>query len=72
MPKPDYTRTCEGCGHIRTEPGAKAGETIARCFAPGWRQGSIVSDMSGNLLPRRFLPYVPAWCPLMRSEEGAV
>lgn len=33
---PDYTRICEGCGHIVTEPGAKNGETIAMCFAPGW------------------------------------
>lgn len=68
----DYTRTCEGCEHIRTERGAKAEEVIARCFAPGWKRGSIVSDMGMNILPRRFLPYVPAWCPLMQEKEAAV
>ena len=60
----DWSRTCEGCAHIRTESAAKAG-TWHRCFAPGPRCGYVVSDSAG-----RFLPYVPAWCPLMQGKEG--
>jgi hypothetical protein len=56
----DWSRTCEGCAHIVNEPGPK--DTLwARCFALGLRQGFVV----GN---GRFLPYVPAWCPMM--EQG--
>ena len=61
----DWSRTCEGCAHVVDEPGPKR-ELWARCFAPGPRQGYVVSDSTG-----RFLPYVPAWCPLMQTtREG--
>lgn len=63
MSAADWSRTCEGCAHIKVEPAAKDG-TWYRCFAPGPRCGYVVSDYAG-----RFLPYVPAWCPMMR--EGA-
>lgn len=57
----DWSRTCEGCTHIVNEPGPK-GTLWARCFAPGPRRGYVV----GN---EHFLPYVPAWCPLMQEKE---
>lgn len=58
----DWTRTCEGCAYIVMEPGPK-GALWARCFAPGRCKGYVV----GN---KHFLPYVPAWCPLMQGKEG--
>ena len=57
----DWSRTCEGCAHIVNEPGPKDA-LWARCFAPGPRAGYVV----GNV---HFLPYVPAWCPLMQEKE---
>ena len=58
----DWSRTCEGCAHIVNEPGPK--DTLwARCFAPGPRRGYVVAN-------EHFLPYVPAWCPLMQGKEG--
>lgn len=61
MSAADWSRTCEGCAHIKAEPATKDG-TWYRCFAPGPRCGYVVSDCAG-----RFLPYVPAWCPMMRK-----
>ena len=58
----DWSRTCEGCAHIVNEPGPKD-VLWARCFAPGTRRGYVV----GN---GRFLPYIPAWCPMMQGKEA--
>lgn len=63
MSAADWSRTCAGCQHVINEEAPK-GKLWARCFAPGWCQGYVV----GN---GRFLPYVPAWCPLMQKEEKA-
>ena len=57
----DFSRTCEGCEHIATEPWAK-GQTGYRCFAEGPHRGYLVGV-------ERFLPYVPAWCPKMERKE---
>ena len=59
----DWSRTCEGRRHIVNEEAPKGG-LWARCFAPGRCQGYVV----GN---GHFLPYVPAWCPLMQEKEKA-
>ena len=63
----DFSRTCEGCEHIRTEPwpvkGSYSEKTIAfRCFAPGKRKGY---HMGTTYL----FPYIPAWCPRMQRKE---
>ena len=60
----DWSRTCEGCAHIRAEPAAKNG-TWYRCFAPGPRCGYVMSDNA-----ERFFPYVPAWYPGKEEERG--
>lgn len=54
----DFSRTCEGCPHVTTEPFATAaGPGVAfRCFHPGPQWGYVV----GIDRPE---PYVPAWCP---------
>lgn len=57
----DFSRTCEGCEHVATEPWAK-GQTSYRCFAEGRCKGYTVGI-------ERFLPYVPAWCPKMERKE---
>jgi len=57
----DFSRTCEGCAHAVNEPGPKGG-LWARCFAPGPCRGYVVAN-------KHFLPYIPAWCPLMDSEK---
>lgn len=57
----DFSRTCEGCEHVVTEPWAK-GQTGYRCFADGPRRGYTVGI-------ERFFPYVPAWCPKMERKE---
>lgn len=57
----DFSRTCEGCRHVRAEPWAR-GETGYRCFAPGPCQGYHIGT-------GRFLPYVPAWCPEKRKGD---
>ncbi len=58
----DSSRTCQGCEHVKSEPWAKR-KTGYRCFAPGPYQGYHVGT-------GRFLPYIPAWCPLMQGKEG--
>lgn len=63
----DFSRTCEGCEHIRTEPwpvkGSYSEKTIAfRCFATGKRKGY---HMGTTYL----FPYIPAWCPKMQRKE---
>jgi hypothetical protein len=57
----DQTRTCEDCGKVVVEEWAP-GKVWQRCGASGPCRGYAV----GN---GRFLPYVPAWCPLMGKEE---
>ena len=57
----DFSRTCEGCEHIITEPGGK-GRKVFRCFAEGPYKGYTVGF-------DRFLPYIPAWCPKMERKE---
>lgn len=59
----DFSRTCEGCGCITVETVAGM-PPLFRCTAQGPRRGYTVS--TGG----RFLPYVPAWCPLMEQEGG--
>ena len=56
----DYTRTCEGCPHIKVESWTKD-KPCFRCFAPGRCQGYVVGV-------ERYLPYVPAWCPMMKED----
>lgn len=59
----DFSRTCEGCALLVEEDmGTK--KPWHRCNAPGPRKGYTVSHNG------RFLPYVPAWCPLMAEKEG--
>lgn len=58
----DFSRTCEGCGCITVETVAGM-PPLFRCSAPGPRRGYTVS--TGG----RFLPYVPAWCPLMEANK---
>lgn len=64
MKSADWSRTCEGCQHVITEPWTK-GLTAYRCNAPGKHKGYHIGA-------GRFLPYVPAWCPEMekKSSEG--
>lgn len=66
----DFSRTCEGCEYIRTEPwpvkGSYSKQTVAfRCFAPGPQQGYHMGTT-------HFFPYVPAWCPKMEREKEVV
>lgn len=56
----DYSRTCAGCDHVVTEDWVK-GAKCFRCFAHGQAHGYIVGI-------RRFLPYIPAWCPKMGGD----
>lgn len=63
----DFTRTCEGCEYVRTEPWTKRGSyleevTAYRCFGPGPCQGYHIGT-------EHFLPYVPAWCPKMTQKQ---
>lgn len=62
----DFSRTCKGCEHLRTElwpvMGSYKAETKAyRCFAPGPYQGRHMGT-------KRLEPYVPAWCPKMEEK----
>lgn len=57
-----FSRTCEGCEYAIAEDAGR-GDLWYRCNAPGPRKGYTVS-VAGH-----FLPYVPAWCPLMHAEE---
>ena len=59
----DFSRTCEGCRYVRSEPGQR-GQTAFRCFAPGPNRGYDVGT-------GQFLPYVPAWCPEMTKGRIA-
>ena len=68
----DFSRTCEGCSCITVEtveglpPMYRCGgpgPPLFRCNAPGQRRGYTVSTAG------RFLPYVPAWCPLMEANK---
>ena len=60
----DFSRTCEGCNCITVET-VEGLPPVYRCGAPGPRRGYTVSTAG------RFLPYVPAWCPLMGTgKEG--
>lgn len=63
----NFSRTCEGCGYIRTERWpvkvSYSETTIAfRGFALGPRRGYHMGTA-------RLLPYVPAWCPKMQGKE---
>lgn len=58
----DFSRTCEGCELVLSEPWAK-GKTGYRCGAPGPRRGYHIGT-------EHFLPYIPAWCPKMEEENG--
>lgn len=60
----DWSRTCEGCEHVKSEPWAK-GKTAFRCFAPGPCRGYHIGT-------ERFLPYIPAWCPKMERKKEVV
>ena len=53
----DYSRTCEGCRFIITEPWLKDVQSF-RCGADGRCKGYIVGI-------ERLLPCIPAWCPQM-------
>ena len=57
----DFSRTCEGCGCITVET-VEGLPPMYRCGGPGPRRGYSVS------VKGRFLPYVPAWCPMMEQE----
>ena len=57
----DFSRTCEGCEKVVSEPWAKS-QTGYRCFADGPRRGYTVGI-------ERFFPYIPAWCPKMEKKE---
>lgn len=61
----DFSRTCEGCSHLASEPWTK-GKKWFRCFAPGPNKGYHVGT-------GRVLPYVPAWCPEQKrtAPDGA-
>ena len=59
----DFSRTCEGCNCITVET-VEGLPPVYRCGGPGPRKGYTVSTAG------RFLPYVPAWCPLMEPPEG--
>ena len=64
----DFSRTCAGCAFaVEDTAGATNGKPWHRCNAEGPRKGYTVSNAG------RFLPYVPAWCPLMGTgKEGTV
>ncbi len=59
----DFSRTCEGCEELISEPWAK-GKTGYRCGATGPRRGYTVGI-------ERFFPYIPAWCPKLIQEREA-
>ena len=57
----DFSRTCEGCSCITVET-VEGLPPMYRCGGPGPRRGYSVS------VKGRFLPYVPAWCPMMEEK----
>lgn len=58
--KADYSRTCEGCRFLITEPWLKDVQSF-RCGADGRCKGYIVGI-------ERPLPYIPAWCPELKEN----
>lgn len=58
--KVDYSRTCEGCRFLITEPWLKDVQSF-RCGADGRCKGYIVGI-------ERLLPYIPAWCPELKEN----
>lgn len=58
--KADYSRTCEGCRFLVTEPWLKDVQSF-RCGADGRCKGYIVGI-------ERLLPYIPAWCPELKEN----
>ena len=63
----DWSRTCEGCRHVGTEPwpmreSRKKTVIAYRCLAPGTNRGHVIGI-------GRFAPYIPAWCP--ENEKSA-
>ena len=59
----DFSRTCRDCRYAKEGQWDKK-QIYYRCTALGPRQGYAVGI-------ERFLPYVPAWCPLGGgSEDG--
>lgn len=57
--KADYSRTCEGCRFLVTEPWLKDVLSF-RCGADGRCKGYIVGI-------ERLLLYIPAWCPELKE-----
>lgn len=67
MRSADWSRTCERCRYVKAETWPVKGSyhekaTAYRCFAPGDHIGYHIGT-------DRFLPYIPAWCPIMRRNE---
>ena len=58
--KADYSRTCEGCRFLITEPWLKDVQSF-RCGADGRCKGYIVGI-------ERLLPYIPAWCHELKEN----
>lgn len=58
--KADYSRTCEGCRFLITEPWLNDIPSF-RCGADGRCKGYIVGI-------ERLLPYIPAWCPELKEN----
>lgn len=58
--KADYSRTCEGCRFLVTEPWLKDVQSF-HCGADGRCKGYIVGI-------ERLLPYIPAWCPELKEN----
>ena len=61
MKQADFSRTCQGCGYAQKGQWDKK-RIYYRCMAPGPWQGYAIGI-------GRFLPYVPAWCPLDSGAE---
>ena len=59
----DFSRTCEGCPHVRRD-GETRGKPWFRCMGEGPEKGRHIG--TGTLLP-----YVPAWCPEMTKGRIA-
>lgn len=56
----DYSRTCEGCRFLITEPWLNDIPSF-RCGADGRCKGYTVGI-------ERLLPYIPAWCPELKEN----
>ena len=55
--KADYSRTCEGCRFLVTEPWLKD--------VPAFRSGADGRSTGDTVGIERRVPYSPAWCPPM-------